>query len=467
MTEQDRGLTELTAISPLDGRYRSDERFRPSIERLASFASEEALIRTRIEVECKYLVALSETGLTRPLQGKERKTLIGLGQKLSYEQIEKVKEIEEITKHDVKAMERNLREIFAVTSLADLTEWIHFGLTSEDVNNLAYRLMFNRAKKEICIPTIDQIINKLTEQSEKYKTLPMLGRTHGQAAVPTTYGKELIVFATRLDKQTRKLEKTRLTGKLTGAVGNYNAHHLAFPDIDWISFSQKFVRSLGLDPVIYTTQINPPEDLIENFQAFQRINGVLLDFDQDIWRYISDYWLSQEVVKGEVGSSTMPQKVNPINFENSEGNLILANGVFETMGRKLSTSRLQRDLSDSTTRNIGTALGYSLLSYKSTLIGLGKVYPNPEVMLEALNKDWSILTEGVQTLLRKEGVEDPYSLIAGLTRGQKIDSKAWKEWVNNLPIKDEVKEKLQNLTPTSYLGYAVKLTNMGLDDIKQ
>ena len=462
MTEKDRRLTELTAISPLDGRYRS------SVEALAPFTSEEALIKTRIGVECKYLVALSEAGLTRPLKGRERKRLTNLGENLSNKQVKRVKEIEDTTHHDVKAMERTLREIFSGTSLVDLTEWIHFGLTSEDVNNLAYRLMFDQAKKKVCIPAIDQIVDKLTEQSEKYKTLPILGRTHGQAAVPTTYGKELIVFATRLNKETKKLEKTRLTGKLNGAVGNFNAHHLAFPEIDWIAFSQKFVRSLGLDPVIYTTQINPPEDLIENFQAFQRINGVLLDFDQDMWRYVSDYWLSQEVVKGEVSSSTMPQKVNPINFENSEGNLILANGIFETMGRKLSTSRLQRDLSDSTTiRNIGMALGYSLLSYKNTLIGLEKVYPNPEIMLEALNKDWSILTEGVQTVLRKEGVKDPYSLIAGLSRGQKIDSNAWKEWVNNLPIKDEVKEKLQKLTPTSYLGYAVKLTNMGIDDIEQ
>ena len=462
MKEQDRRLTELNAISPLDGRYRS------RVETLAPFASEEALIRTRIEVECKYLVALSEIGIVRPLEDKERKTLNSLGQDLSYKQIKRVKEIEETTKHDVKSMERALRESFAETSLNDVIEWIHFGLTSEDVNNLSYRLMFDRAKKEVCLPAIDKIIDKLAEQAGEYKSLPMLGRSHGQAAVPTTYGKELIVFATKLDRQKKKLEKTRLTGKLDGAIGNFNAHHLAFPKIDWIAFSQKFVRNLGLDPIVYTTQINPPEDLIENFQVFQRINGVILDLDQDMWRYISDYWLSQKVVKGEVGSSTMPQKVNPIDFENSEGNLILANGVFETMGRKLSTSRLQRDLSDSTTiRNIGTALGHSLLAYKSTLKGLEKAYPNPETMSEALNKDWSILTEGVQTVLRKEGVKDPYSLVANLVRGQKIESNDWKEWVAELPIKNEVKEKLLKLTPNSYLGYAEKLTKKGIREIKQ
>ncbi len=462
MTEQDRRLTELNAISSLDGQYRS------RVETLAPFASEEALIRTRIEVECKYLIALSNIGIVRPLENKERKTLDNLGQELSYKKIKRVKKIEETTKHDVKSMERMLRELFAETSLADVIEWIHFGLTSEDVNNLSYRLMFNRAKQKVCLPAIGKIIDKLTEQAGEYKSLPMLGRTHGQAAVPTTYGKELIVFATRLDRQKKKLEKTRLTGKLNGAVGNFNAHHLAFPEIDWIAFSQKFVRNLGLDPIVYTTQINSPEDLIENFQVFQRINGILLDLDQDMWRYISDYWLSQRVIKGEVGSSTMPQKVNPIDFENSEGNLILANGIFETIGRKLSTSRLQRDLSDSTTiRNIGMALGFSLLAYKSALKGLEKVYPNVEVMSEALNKDWSILTEGVQTVLRKEGIKDPYSLIANLVRGQKIESNAWKEWIIELPIKDNAKEKLLKLTPNSYLGYAEKLTKKCIKEIKQ
>lgn len=453
-------LTPLTAINPLDGRYRE------KVEDLAPFVSEMALIQTRVEVEAKYLVALSEVGLVRLLTDQEREMLINLGPNMTLPQAQRVKEIEGTIRHDVKAMERVFRETVAGTSLEDVTEMIHWGLTSEDVNNLSYRLMFDRARKIICVPALDEVVDKLVEMAEQYKGLPMLARTHGQPAVPTTLGKELVNFAYRLNQQTRKLEQMKLMGKLNGAVGNYNAHTLAAPNIDWIAFSQQFVRSLGLDPILFTTQINPYDDMSELFQAFERVNLVILNIDQDLWRYISDDWFIQEAKKGEVGSSTMPQKVNPIDLENSEGNVQLANSLWEGMARKLAVSRLQRDLSDSTTiRNIGVALGYGLVAYKSTLVGLGKIRPNVAVINEALNDNWTILTEGVQTVLRKAGEKDPYSMVATLSRGQRIGRDEWRSWVNGLEIASAVKTELLELTPETYMGYAERLTDMALEEI--
>ena len=460
MAERESELTPLTAISPLDGRYRE------RVEDLAPFASEMALIKTRVELEAKYLVALSKVGLVRPLTGWERETLIDLGPNMTLSQAQRVKEIEAITRHDVKAMERAFREFVVGTSLEDVTEMIHFGLTSEDVNNLAYRLMLDRARKEICVPALDQVVDGFGERAKQYQGIPMLARTHGQPAVPTTLGKEMVNFAVRLNRQVRKLEDVRLTGKLNGAVGNYNAHVFAAPVVDWIAFSQKFVHSLGLEPNLFTTQINSYDDMIELFQAFQRVNGVLLDIDQDMWRYISDDWFVQEVKKGEVGSSTMPHKVNPFDLENSEGNVQMANSIWEGMDRKLAVSRLQRDLSDSTTvRNIGAGLAYGLLAYRNTLVGLQKIHPNIELMSAKLNENWVILTEGVQTLLRKVGEKDPYSMVAALSRGQRIGRYEWRSWVRGLGIADDVKERLLNLTPEAYTGYAERLVDMALEEI--
>lgn len=462
MAGRESELTPLTAISPLDGRYRN------RVEDLAPFASEMALIKTRVEVEAKYLVGLSEVGLVRPLADQERDALMNLGPNMTMAQAERVKIIEDTTRHDVKAMERAFREFVAGTSLEDATEMIHFGLTSEDVNNLSYRLMLDRAKREICVPALDQIVDGFADRAKQYKGIPMLARTHGQPAVPTTLGKEMANIAVRLNRQTRKLEDVKLTGKLNGAVGNFNAHLLAAPEVDWIAFSQKFVRSLGLESNLFTTQINPYDDMIELFQAFQRVNGVLVDVDQDMWRYISDDWFTQEVKQGEVGSSTMPQKVNPIDFENSEGNVQLANSVWEGMNRKLAVSRLQRDLSDSTTiRNVGVGLGYGLLAYRNTLAGLGRVHPNTELMQGKLNENWVILTEGVQTVLRKAGEQDPYTMVAGLSRGQRIGQEEWQEWVDGLPVNDAVKGTLRDLTPETYIGHAEKLTDMALTEIAE
>lgn len=459
--QQQLELTELTAISPLDGRYRE------RIVELAPYVSEFNLIRTRVEIEAKYLAALSSVGLVRKLTKEERQRLESFGKEIGLKEAKNVKEIEEETRHDVKAMERVFRTMVVGTSLADVIEMIHFGLTSEDVNNLAYRLMLKRATEDVCIPTLDSFIDELVERANKFKTTPMLARTHGQAAVPTTVGKELVVFATRLNKQVRKFEKQRLTGKLTGAVGNFNALEFAAPDVNWVKFSENFVKSFDFDPNLVTTQINPYEDITEYFQTYQRINSIILDFDQDMWRYISDDWFIQEVRKGEIGSSTMPQKVNPIDFENSEGNLAMANGVLEAFSRKFAISRLQRDLSDSTViRNIGTALGYSLVGYKSVIAGLSRVRPNLEQIENDLSQDWTILTEGVQTLLRRFGIEDPYSMVSSLTRGEHIGRDQWQEWIDSLPITQDQKVQLSKVSPETYIGLAIDLTERAIKEIK-
>src|SRR3989338_5232348 len=443
MTNKDLPLNQLTAISPLDGRYRE------KVIELAGYVSEYALIRTRFKIEAKYLVALSDIKVIRKLSDKERIKLNLLGSKITLADAVMVKKIETGTRHDVKAMERAFRQMVKGTSLADITEMIHFGLTSEDVNNLAYRLILKRVTDNVCVLILDELIDQLTERAQKYLSTPMLARTHGQAAVPTTVGKELAVFATRLNQQVLKLKEYQLTGKLIGAVGNFNALQLTYPTVDWLKFSSNFIKKFDLVPNLVTTQINPYEDIIEFLQIYTRINGIIIDFAQDIWRYISDNWFVQEVKKGEIGSSTMPQKVNPIDFENSEGNLTLANGILETLCRKLSISRLQRDLTDSTTiRNIGSALGYSLIGYKSILSGLARIRPNVEKFEKDLNRDWSILAEAVQTLLRKAKISDPYSLISSLARGEHINEEKWQKWIRSLPIKNDLEfgQPLRELT---------------------
>lgn len=455
-------LTELTAITPIDGRYGDRTR------ELRPFVSEYALIQTRIEVEAKYLIALSDIGVVRKLTPEEKEQLNSFGPDLNLDDAGKIKKIEEETRHDVKAMERAFRSMLSGTSLEGVTEMVHFGLTSEDVNNISYRLMLKRATENVIIPTLDKFTDELVVRAGQHKATPMLARTHGQAAIPTTLGKEIINFASRLNGQTRKLEKQQLTGKLTGAVGNLNALKAAYPEIDWILFSENFVKSFGLKPNLTTTQINPYEDMVEYFQNYIRINNVLIDFDQDVWRYISDNWFVQQARKGEIGSSTMPQKVNPIDFENSEGNLGMANAIFEYFSRKLPISRLQRDLSDSTViRNIGTSLAFSLIAYKSVMGGLSRVAPNLGEITRRLNEDWSILTEGAQTLLRRDGVDDPYSLMAELTRGGHING--WGEWINlidNLNINDDQKSSLKKLTPQEYIGLAVEITERAIEEIK-
>ena len=454
-------LTELTAITILDGRNR------PDVAELAPYVSEFGIIKTRVEVEARYLVALSDVGVVRPLTPVEKKKLLSFGERISFSDAKKIKKIEEETDHDVKSMERAFRAMLSGTSMEDLTEKVHFGLTSEDVNNIAYRLILKRVTQDVSLPALDGLLDDLLENAKAYKKTPMLARTHGQAAVPTTLGHEIAVFSRRLNKQVRQLEKYPLEGKLTGAVGNLNALNDSYPDIDWISFAQNFVRSFGFSPNLTTTQIAPYEDMIEYFQHYSRINNILLDFDQDVWRYISDHWFTQELKEGEAGSSTMPQKINPIKFENSEGNLGKANAIFEFFSRKLPVSRLSRDLSDSTViREMGAPLGWSLLAYKNTRRGLARVSPNTKLIARALNEDWSILSEAAQTRMRKYGVDDPYSIMKKIIQGRNVGKEEWTQIVEQLPLSDEQKEDLKCLTPETYIGLAVELTEKAIEEIE-
>lgn len=442
-------LTEITAITPLDGRYRK------KIEELSLFFSEYALIKTRIEVEVKYILHLSKYKVIRPISKKEKGILEGLFLAFAPNDAKFVKAIENETRHDVKAVEKFIRGKIEKTSLKDLLEYIHFGLTSEDINNVSYRLMLKRGVNHVIIPEFEQVEKALSQIVNNYSGFPMLARTHGQNAVPTTLGKEIAVFASRLHNEFVFLKKQNLCGKLNGAVGNYNALVFVYPKTDWVKFSEEYISNLGLSPNLMTTQINTYEDVTSYLQIMQRINSIFIDFNQDMWRYISDKWFIQKFKKGEVGSSTMPQKVNPIDFENSEGNLGLANALIEFMVRKLPVSRLQRDLTDSTVmRNIGVIMGYELVALKSLLSGLSRVDVNENEIQKALVRDWSILTEGVQTYLRSIGVSDSYVLVATLSKGKIISEKEWTLWIEKLPIEKKHKDCLRKLTPENYIGIA-------------
>lgn len=443
-------MSKLLSISPLTGRYRD------KIAELEEFVSEFALIKARIGIEIKYFFSLSKIKLVN-LSSPEKNNLLKLLRNFDLKEAEKIKEIEETTKHDVKAVEIYLRNFLKNENV----EMIHFGLTSEDINNISYRLILQSASENVLIPTLEKLLDKLFSFSSEFKNLPMLARTHGQPAVPTTLGKEIAVFASRLNSELKKLKQIRFTGKLNGAVGNYNALYLAYPKIDWIKFSKNFISELGLEPNLVTTQINPYEDIISYFQTIQKINGILLDLDQDLWRYISDGWLYLLSEEGQVGSSTMPQKVNPIDFENSEGNLKLANGMIEVFSRELPISRLQRDLSNSTIlRNMGVVLAHSLLAYKGTLSGLSKIKVDKNQITEDLNSDWSILAEALQIVFRKEGIKSSYLKVVEMTKGRHFGEKEWKELVQGLKISKANKDKLLNLTPSTYLGLTEKLANV-------
>lgn len=440
-------INTLTAISPIDGRYRNH------VEELSQYSSEFGLIKYRAKIEIHYLIALSKIGIIRKLKSHEQKLLISITDNFDIEAAEIIKEIEETTRHDVKAIEYYLKDKLSDTSLSDILEFIHFGLTSEDINNLSIRLMLKDAIENVILINLQNLNKDILEQSKKYKNLPMLARTHGQPAIPTTLGKEFLIFNERLSKEIRKLQSSKLSGKLNGAVGNYNALNFVFPKINWPKFSKDFVTSFGLDFNKTTNQIAPFEDIIFVFQSLQRINGILLDFNQDMWRYISDNWLIQENKKGEVGSSTMPQKINPIMFENSEGNLIIANSLIEGFTNKLPISRLQRDLSNSTiSRNFGIALAYCLLAYKNCLLGLLRIKADEQKIKEDLNSDWSILSEAVQIYLKKHGIKKGYEILKDLTRGQKMSKEDFLEMIYKLPLNDKQKSDLKKLSPQNYIG---------------
>jgi adenylosuccinate lyase len=444
---------DLLALSPLDGRYTGET------GSLRDSLSEFAFIRDRVRVEIAYFIALShEAHLLRPLTSAELDLLKAVSDPFSLDEARRVKDLERTTRHDVKAIENFLRARLASTSLADSVEWLHFGLTSEDVNSVAQALALRDARDGVMLPALDQIIEHLTALVRAHSSTPMLARTHGQPAVPTTFGKELAVFLARLQRQRTTLASHRFEAKLTGAVGNFNAAVSAASQVDWLTFSGKFIRGLGLEPNLATTQILPYDNWVEYFNTLHLTNSILLGLTQDIWRYISDDYLKLKVVAGEVGSSTMPQKVNPIDFENAEGNLGLANALFEQFARKLPVSRLQRDLSDSTVRRtFGVALGHSLVAYASLARGLERAEANEAAMRSGLEAHWEVVAEGAQSVLRAAGVPEAYELLKSLTRGRDVTEKSYNEWIDGLKVDQAVKSKLRSLSPFTYIGLAEQI----------
>uniref|UniRef100_UPI0035667A39 adenylosuccinate lyase n=1 Tax=Pontiella sp. TaxID=2837462 RepID=UPI0035667A39 len=421
----------ITAISPIDGRYAS------KVAELTECFSEYALVRNRVRVEVLWLMALcAEAGIPecRALTGEEKTLLMGIVEDFTPQEAEKVKEIERTTNHDVKAVEYYLKQKIAGTSLEELSEFLHFACTSEDINNLSHALMLKDGLAAV-LPHQQAMIDQLKAFSKAWKAVPMLARTHGQTASPTTIGKELAVFADRLARQKEKTEAVEILGKLNGAVGNFNAHLSAYPDVDWPALAKGVIeKELGLKQNLFTTQIEPHDYMAEMFDAVSRFNTILTDINRDIWTYISMAYFGQKTVKGEVGSSTMPHKVNPIDFENSEGNLGLANAIFGHLSAKLPISRLQRDLTDSTVlRNMGVGFGYSVIAYLSTLKGFSKLKLNEHNLEADLNNAWEVLAEPVQTVMRKAGIEKPYEKLKDLTRGQDgITKETIREFVQGL-----------------------------------
>lgn len=455
-------MDSFNLISPIDGRYRK------YAEPLAVFFSEAGLMRYRVRVELEYLLALSdsdsESRIIRQFTDEE-KAMVRDRMALSDEDLARIKEIEKTTNHDVKAVEYFIREKLKDTSLADCVNFIHFALTSEDVDNIA-RSLGLRDGLGILLELLDKARRIIGEFAEKYKSLPMLARTHGQPATPTTFGKEFRVFAARLDRQINQLKKLRISVKLNGASGNYNAHVVAYPAVDWTQFSGNFVEkfnkesSIQFEVNLVTTQIEPHDSYAELFDILRRINAILIDFNQDMWRYISDGWIAQKAKEGEVGSSTMPHKVNPIKFENSEGNLGIANALFEFFSRKLPVSRLQRDLSDSTVqRNFGVAFGHCLIGYSNIIEGLERVKVDEAKVKEDLGNHPEVIAEAIQTILRREKVEMPYEKLRELTRGNEVKMEDLEKFIDGLTVREEVREELKKIKPETYIGLAEKLAS--------
>ena len=448
----------LKNISPLDGRYSK------SIETLSDYFSESALIKYRIKVEIEYLIHLSrqkEVKELDPISDKDIKRFQKIYNSFSIEDAKRVKAIEVATNHDVKAVEYFIREKLEKMNKKRLYPWIHFALTSEDVNNLSYSLMWQEGMRNVFLPQFHQVIKKLNTIAKQFSTTAMLSLTHGQSATPTTFGKELAVFVHRLNRQFEQIKKQQLQGKFGGATGTWAAHYTAYPKMDWLNFSKKFIRSLGLDPNLVTTQIEPHDSVIESYHSMIRVNNILIDLCRDIWSYVSRGILKQKRVPGEVGSSTMPHKINPIQFENAEGNLGLANSILGHLSNKLPISRMQRDLTDSTTlRNQGIAMGYSYLACKNILKGLKRITVNKPGMKRELNSHWEVLAEGVQTVLRKSGSDNAYEQLKNMTQGETVTSESIIDFVKLLRIPEEDKKRLSELTPEEYIGIAPKLVSL-------
>ncbi len=444
-------LTQLTAISPVDGRYRR------VAEPLAEYFSEYALIRYRVRVEVEYFIALCELPLAE-LQGVDSSlfdTLRDIYRNFTAEDAERVKEIEKTTNHDVKAVEYLLKEKLEALGLGAYLEFIHFGLTSQDINNTSQPLMLKEAMTDVYIPALEELLETLSNLAEEWQGIPMLAHTHGQPASPTTLGKEILVFIERLDEQFEQLLDIAISAKFGGATGNFNAHHVAYPSIDWADFANKFVgERLGLSRSQYTTQIDHYDNLAAIFDALKRINTILIDLSRDMWTYISMEYFKQHIKAGEVGSSAMPHKVNPIDFENAEGNFGMANAIFEHLSAKLPVSRLQRDLTDSTVmRNMGVPVAHTLISFKSLMKGLGKLLLNRAALERDLERNWAVVAEGIQTILRREGYPKPYEALKALTRtNEAITEESIRNFIATLDVSPEVKAELANLTPHTYTG---------------
>jgi adenylosuccinate lyase len=437
----------LHALSPLDGRYETET------SPLREFFSEFAYMRTRAQLELDYLAALSQTGIfpAESLSGWKPDL-----QDFSDEDACKIQEYEKITRHDVKAIEYFLREKVP----AELHPWIHFGLTSEDVGNIAQAIALRDSRDRVLLPALDDLIASLHDFAAQYRALPCLARTHGQPAVPTTLGKEVAVYLVRLRKCRAEIADHKFESKLSGAVGSFNALQSAAPQVDWISFSQEFIRRYDLEPNLLTTQILPYDNWIRYFDSLRLTNALLVGCAQDIWRYISDGILKQKVVEGEIGSSTMPQKVNPIDFENAEGNLGVANALFTYYGEKLPVSRLQRDLSDSTVRRtFGAALGHSLLAWKNLRRGMSRVDADAEKIRQELDEHWEVVSEGAQTILRAAGRSDAYESLKSQTRGRVLNESSYRRWAESLDVDEETRGRLLGLSPQSYIGLAVQLAD--------
>ena len=444
-------MQALTAISPVDGRYRD------KVDSLANYFSESALIRYRVMVEVEYFIALCELPLPQ-LRGFDHALFDNLKEiylDFTVEDAQKIKDIEKVTNHDVKAVEYFIKERFDALNLHEYKEFIHFGLTSQDINNTAVPCSFRDAIHDVYYPVIDELIAKLEELAEEWKDVPMLAKTHGQPASPTRLGKEIRVFVYRLTKQLELLKKVACSGKFGGATGNFNAHNVAYPEIDWTAFANKFLtEKLKIEREQYTTQISNYDNFATVFDNLRRINNIVVDLDRDFWTYISMTYFKQKIKAGEVGSSAMPHKVNPIDFENSEGNLGIANAVLDHLSNKLPISRLQRDLTDSTVlRNIGVPLAHTIIAFKSTLKGLNKLIINKAAIEADLEDNWAVVAKAIQTILRREAYPNPYEALKALTRtNSKVTQASIAEFIDTLDVSAELKEQLKQISPSNYTG---------------
>ncbi|EAR56340.1 adenylosuccinate lyase [Photobacterium sp. SKA34] len=451
-------LSALTAVSPVDGRYGS------KTSALRSIFSEFGLLKYRTIVEIRWLQKLAATDaiVEVPAFSPEANAFLDrVAAEFSEEDALRIKTIERTTNHDVKAVEYFLKEKVAeLPELHAVNEFIHFACTSEDINNLSHALMLTEAREKVMLPEVRNVIDAIKDLANQFRDIPMLTRTHGQPASPSTMGKEMANVAYRMERQYKQIENVEILGKINGAVGNYNAHLSAYPEIDWHQYSEEFVTSLGITWNPYTTQIEPHDYIAELFDAFARFNTILLDFDRDVWGYIALGHFKQKTIAGEIGSSTMPHKVNPIDFENSEGNLGLANAIFGHLAQKLPVSRWQRDLTDSTVlRNLGVGCGYAIIAYTSTLKGISKLEVNADALAAELDKNWEVLAEPVQTVMRRYGIEKPYEKLKELTRGKRVDGEGMRVFIDGLDLPEHEKARLKELTPANYIGDAVKLTD--------